>query len=799
MKLNTRLLITAALLAFGFGNLARAALPVVEIAKKTGEAQIRHLIEPVLQKYCQDDCKLLAVNVDVDVATPDEVNPGFDQVNPKADVDLEPSSAQLKLIIDSKIGPQSRQHLMDLLQQHLDTLSYPATIDAQIVHFPQPLGSAAKITELRDKVTKQFRSTIEDLFRQFCPRQCLLADLDLKTDIVNGEEAEYGSSNEFVQDDGFALRIKQISATILMDDSLTPEEQKNVLEMATLKTNQFHNVELTGKAMHFPTATLEAQRMGLEPVLGLDAQGRELASKRNTDTTNTTTSEANHKTENQNDLKSNTTNQNNTESKSDQKSTSASNNNSTTTESNMKQEHFERFEKIERVENGDVVQKELDKFKVYGVIFAASILSLLIFIAMATFRSRFGNGASAINRVIHSVVSDPHGASAPTPGGPGAGGETASFGENAQLMSKRLEIERLRDELMNVFATQPKVAKQVFSRILTEEGVEVTGQYIHLFGESIVIDLLRDPSLQSDMQELMEFYAKSPMELTDDEKLELLQKLHNRTVAGKLVVLGNRSSNSFDFLGEMDGLQILELIRNESMTVKAIILTQCDAQKRQALYSQLDESTRMKLLNELSRIDYLPRDYIFNVANALKRKRRENPRLNTEALPGSEVLVTLLERTQPEMQKHVLRNLDTTNPESARNVKSKLVSIDTLKYLRDGQLLEVVLSLKHDELLQFLKGAPEDIRQTVFQKSPRELVAELEEELLSVTFMSREGYAAVERKIHNRMKLMANEGLINLVEVNERMFSMGEHGFEPEPGTTELPSQMAIIKKVSGW
>jgi flagellar motor switch protein FliG len=227
----------------------------------------------------------------------------------------------------------------------------------------------------------------------------------------------------------------------------------------------------------------------------------------------------------------------------------------------------------------------------------------------------------------------------------------------------------------------------------------------------------------------------------------------------------------------MDAVQILEMIRNESVTVKAIVLTQCDAQKRSVLYSRLDEEVRMKLLTELSRIDYLPRDYIFNVANALKRKRRENPRLNTEALPGSEILVSLLERTGTGLQRDVMRNLEATSPDSARTVKGKLVSIETLRFLRDGQLLEVVLSLRHDELIQFLKAAPPNIREAIFSKSPRELVIELEEELVNCPPVNREAYLTIERKILNRMKLMANDGLINLVETNERMFSEGETGF----------------------
>jgi flagellar motor switch protein FliG len=219
------------------------------------------------------------------------------------------------------------------------------------------------------------------------------------------------------------------------------------------------------------------------------------------------------------------------------------------------------------------------------------------------------------------------------------------------------------------------------------------------------------------------------------------------------------------------------------------------------IYSQVDEATRMKLLNELSRIDYLPRDYIYNVAQALKRKRKDNPKLNTEALPGSEVLINLLERTELAIQRNVMASLEISNPESARNVKSKLVSLDTLHFLRDGQLLEVILSLKHDELLVFLKGTPAHVKSAIFAKSPNELTSELEEELAGFAVPNRESYQSIERKILNRMKVMANDGLINLLETNERMFSSvpssSEHTSElvmPPPLPGVIP-----IKKVAGW
>jgi flagellar motor switch protein FliG len=784
--------LAATLLLLPQASLASRA-SAFEVTQRISENQVRKLIEPVLEKYCHDECKLLGVAVSVDLAVPDEVSPGFDDIDNKKNTTLAPSSGRIKLLIDEKLGPITRTKILDLLQQYLDTLDYPIKVDTQIARFPQPSGAEGRVMSLREKISKQFNSTLSELLTQFCPKQCLVVDFNLKTEPVNVEEANYGATGEFFQEGDSAIRVKDLSATLLIDENLPQDERTSILEMAKLKTSFFKNVNLTARSVKFPKPS------DIDPITGLNGATGRLSS-----VNSNSNSRSDHKTDSSSSLNSLSKSDQKSDSKTDstlsateKKSTEARSSESNTTENKnlqstsssenaTKQERYERIEKIERVENGDAVQAELQKFKVYGLVFACSVLSLLIFIAVAGLsggKASAGGGTSTVHRVIQSLSNDATSASAPSTYKPaentGGGGSGFSNEERNALIKRRYEIENLIDELTKVFSENPKVAKQVFTRILTEEGVEVTAQYIYLFSESIVVDMLRDPSLQSEMAELMEFYAKNPIQITDEDKLDLLRKLHNRTVAGKLLVFGNRSTNLFDFLAEMDGMQIVEMIRAESLTVKSIVLTQCDNQKRVTIYSQLDEDTRMKLLTELSRIDYLPRNYIYNVANALKRKRRDNPKLNTEALPGSEVLVSLLEKSGSQMQQTVVKALDVSNPESARVVKAKLVSLETLRYLRDGQLLEVVLSLKHDELLQFLKGAPAAIRNAIFSKSPKDLVVELEEELNVMGSLSREAYNNVERKVLNRMRMMANEGLINLIETNERMFADigGEHGF----------------------
>lgn len=787
-------ILAASILTTALGHAALARPSDVAEVKRTTEHKVREIIEPILSRYCSEQCKILTVNTEVEVAIPEQVAPGFDEVAPAATYELGPSSVKVKVLVDQMVGPVSRGKILSLVQENLSVLPYPVFIETKMTEFPQPLSSARKITELRQKVESDFRETMTQLFNKFCPEQCLLADFKVEVDPVNAEEAQYGSAGEYIQDGDTAIRVRNVSANILLDDTLTPDEQTNILEMAKLKSSSYKNVDLKSLVMRFPIPDSENGTM----IAGgaSRARGRGIAS---------VYENANKKESNTQNNASSTIDKNVSTSQSLQKATNEStqNNQTTTSDNSQRQERFERFEKIERVESGDAVQEELKKFQLYALIFGCAVLSLLIFTLMAVFRPR-GRAKNGIQRIIQTLTPDSWFGSPSRSGSSGRSKSDGSpGGDRASVAAKRYEIERLMEELTAVFAEQPKVAKQVFSRVLKEEGVETTAAYISMFGEAIVLEMLRDPSLQTDLADLTEFYAKNPIELSDDERLELLKVLHNRTIAAKMIVMGNRSAKLFDFLVEMDALQILELVKNESITVKAIVMTQCDTQKRQAIFGHFDDAARMQLLTELSRIDYLPRDYIYNVANALKRKRKENPRLNTEALPGSDVLVNLLERVSLNSQRNVIKSLESYNPEAARSVKSKLVSLDTLPFMRDAQLLEVVLSLKHDELLQFLKGAPAHVRDTIYQKSPKDLVAELEEELTSVSSMSRDAYQNVERKILNRVKIMASDGILNLVEVNERMFSESAAASGMLSGATspgvDMTSGGQSIRKVAGW
>ena len=112
--------------------------------------------------------------------------------------------------------------------------------------------------------------------------------------------------------------------------------------------------------------------------------------------------------------------------------------------------------------------------------------------------------------------------------------------------------------------------------------------------------------------------------------------------------------------------------------------------------------SKIDLLKELSQSEAIPKDYLANVAKAMQKKVKSKPEFDTENLRSNDILLDLIEKADFSAFKKLMINLEDNNPESARLIKMKLVTIHMLHFLKDGHLLEIFMGMDREDLLYFL-------------------------------------------------------------------------------------------------
>ena len=344
-----------------------------------------------------------------------------------------------------------------------------------------------------------------------------------------------------------------------------------------------------------------------------------------------------------------------------------------------------------------------------------------------------------------------------------------------------IQVTALKEELLKLFMEQPKVAKDTFSRMMREDGVEETAKYVSIFGQIVVFELLSDPTLQRDLYELSEFYHRSHYEFSIEDEYDLLSHLKTRVTASEIRVLTQKSSEKFDFLTKIDAGQIFNLIRDEKVQVQSIVLTQLDRKKRTAVFEMYQGQAKVRLLTELSAADAIPKEYMLNVAQALQKKVNSSPEFDTENLRSSDILLDLLERSSLSEQKKLMKTLQGNNAETARSLKMKLVTIEILPYLKDGHLLEVILGMDRDMLLMFLGSCDDKFRDLLIHKAPGELSESWMEDLEMMGAVDDTNARLAVMNVTGRIRNLANNGVISLLDLNEMIFSQPD--YDDERGT----------------
>ena len=203
------------------------------------------------------------------------------------------------------------------------------------------------------------------------------------------------------------------------------------------------------------------------------------------------------------------------------------------------------------------------------------------------------------------------------------------------------------------------------------------------------------------------------------------------------------------------------------------MLTQLDHKRRRAVFDMYRAAPKVDLMRELCRADAIPKEYLSNVASALRKKVQSRPEFDTENLRSSDILLDLLEKADLAEQRGLMSNLMRTNAEAARGIKLRLVTVEILPYLKDGHLLEIILGLEREDLLTFLAGTREHVRGLLLSKAPEELAESWLEDLQNVKSTGGEGFRLVEMKVLGRIRALANNGGINLLDVNDMIFGKG--------------------------
>lgn len=751
-------------------------------------------IQSIFDRFCNQSCEILNVKSVVEETSVDLGEPGFESLNEPSATDAQVTALSVTLQIDEKVSLVDRNRLGQLIQNSLTSLSPLVTVQWSSIRYPQ-LGKDIDLDledRMKSQLTQKIESAVSGILQLHCQDGCVLGHVWVAGKAVTNQEARLLNEREIFRDpsSASALRVQNAQVEVSFDEKMDPIQRDRITNLIKAKTRFVTPITILQSIADFPEqsssprTTSRARDLQLEnDPWNLDRLRqtlqifRDLAGTKEIITNSTTSSNSNLSSE----LKSTSQESREMSQVSKEKSnTSSSNSDRSSTDKDSST--FETSKNTSLAES-----KANETYLLYGVAF------LIVAMLMAFMVMRYGRATKDAKMMLEmasqsSPSNDANGGQTGREsanqmtqmGNHGAAHGMGQFGyvqgiasriPNSESVTLRLKIENLRDEILQMFSDNPKVARDVFTRMIREDGVELTSKYVQIFGSLVAFELMKDPGLKRQIYELSEFVHKSTFSLTEEMHLDYLKILKTRMIASEIKVMTSVHTDQFDFLQGLDPTQVFLLIKDEKAQVQSIVLSQIDPVRRRAVYDLYEGNSKVTLMKELCAASAIPRDYLANVAKALHKKTLARTDFDTEQLRSSDILFDLLEKAPLNEQRSLMADLVRTNRDAARAIKLKLVTVEMLGFLKDGHLLEIVMGLERETLLTFLVGAPEHIRNLLLRKAPSDLASSWMEDIEQVSGVDESTYRFAEMKICNRIATLANSGAIRLLDINERIFS----------------------------
>lgn len=750
--------------------------------------RIRTRLQSDLTKYCPDGCTILGVDVESrELFDTNSASLGFESANAGPRTFLV-SSAVAEVLVDNRLGKSNIERIRDVLLRSSRRYGVPLELEFTNAALPDPPHVIRAEAEAKAEAVTLVKGSIERILSDFCPLECRLQTLEVKTVRIPLEEAQSSLMRRAVviRESKHALVVSGVTASLTLGSEMEENRRLQIENLLRDHLDNYGQGVLNVKLTSMPKAASELQKDSDElrnDPWGLERLGRSLRIFREFANTKEVIRERDSiSRESEREKQSERERERNRESLSERSNTSQSVESSQTKEMSDTQKTLS--------ENGLQEFWTKDRVLLFAGVFAVLLLvgALALRYVLTSKQVQHliseGRGVQGAQADFGDEVAIPAAtdmsqssfvANSPATAVPAAPplrprAVVMSTGGINDEVAQRMNIQSLRDELTQMFISQPKVARDVFSRILREDGIEFSAKCVSVLGEIMVFDLLGDDDVKKEVALLAEYIHVNAPVVGDSEQLSVLRSLKLKLTAGKIRQMTQRAQDTFDFLKSFSGRQIYDLICDESARSQAVVLTQLPTDKRRSVFELFEGSLKSALLRELCIKETLPREYLFNVAMALKRKIEKIGASGGEMLGGADVIIDLVERSERESQLEMIENLDRTNPELARQVRSRFVSVETLAYLSDGLLLEIFLSLEPQVMVTFLAGTRDKIRQLILRKAPDEIADDWNESASNIRGLDSESFRLAEMQVLSKIRSFAASGLINLNEINEVMY-----------------------------
>lgn len=226
-----------------------------------------------------------------------------------------------------------------------------------------------------------------------------------------------------------------------------------------------------------------------------------------------------------------------------------------------------------------------------------------------------------------------------------------------------------------------------------------------------------------------------------DTAREILRKAYGEKKAKELI---DKSvpfplEKPFEYLDDIDNERINLLLKEESVQVKALILSHLNPKKAASVINLMDSKEKSEVAFRLLKLEPVSPEVIKNLDEVLHKKVLLQNSQRTNSLDGKNILAEILKKMSFSTENSILSKISTEEPSLANDLRERLFTVDDVVNSDDRFVQEILMMYSNYEIACLVYKREEKFTKKIFQCISQGRVSQVQEELnINQTFLKSE-------------------------------------------------------------
>ncbi|MFH1540253.1 MAG: FliG C-terminal domain-containing protein [Elusimicrobiota bacterium] len=342
---------------------------------------------------------------------------------------------------------------------------------------------------------------------------------------------------------------------------------------------------------------------------------------------------------------------------------------------------------------------------------------------------------------------------------------------NGQKNGQKIFFNELKQFVVNAIIGNPQLASEIFKKWVDTNKDDGVHQFAELLKatDPQLVKMLSEYITDQNIISSVEHTINQDVPIDEKVVVEIFKRFREsfreKETSKSAKTKFNEEESMFQFLKQITPEQIFHIIKDEPVTIIAIVLAQLSPEVANSLLVGLPIEKQSRIPVEMAKLKKVPISAYREIADKLAKKALEVEKIKYVATDGVEALINMLEQSSPEKEQEILTSILEYDIMIAKELRKIYITFEEICKLPDRFLSELFREFNRDVVIKALVGSSMKIREKVLNNLPPRIKIVVADELKIIEEsgeVQTEEIQKAQKTITQKIRELAKTGKIDL-------------------------------------